>query len=280
MSYKTITVNIKSLQNAERLCAYACMVARKFNAHLIGVHTIPALEIYPGTMAPASLKKMSGYSEKQKKISADIKEIFQRATKNEDFVSEWREVDAQYLNSEHNVTADWVGSDLIIIGQTNPERDRRDQRNFVERAVRNSGRPVLVLPYAGTFETVGENILLGWSGTRESTRATHDALPFIKDANSTKIFWVGKQDDKTHYVEQTAREMAIGLDRHGANVSVMHKEPGSISIGDELLNEASDSGTDMIVTGGFGHSRMYDFVLGATTNHILKCMTVPVLLSH
>jgi nucleotide-binding universal stress UspA family protein len=280
MSYKTITVNIKSLQNAERLCAYACLVARKFNAHLIGVHTIPALEIYPGTMAPATLKKMSGYSEKQKKISADIKEIFQRATKTEDFVSEWREVDAQYLNSEHSVTADWVGSDLIIIGQTNPKRDRRDQRNFVERAVRNSGRPVLVLPYAGTFETIGENVLLGWSGTRESTRAAHDALPFIKDAKSTKIFWVGKQDDKTHYVEQTAREMAVGLDRHGANVSVLHREPGSISIGDELLNEASDSGTDMIVTGGFGHSRMYDFVLGATTNHILKCMTVPVLLSH
>lgn len=280
MSYKTITVNIKSLQNAERLCAYACMVARKFNAHLIGVHTIPALEIYPGMLAPASLKQMTGYSEKQKKISADIQEIFKHATQAEDFVSEWREVDAQYLSSEHNVTADWLGSDLIIIGQTNPERDRRDQRNFVERAVRNSGRPVLVLPYAGTFETAGENILLGWSGTRESTRAAHDALPFIKEAKATQIFWVGKQDDKTHYVEQTAREMAIGLDRHGAKVSVLHKEPGDITIGDELLNEASDSGTDMIVTGGFGHSRMYDFVLGATTNHILKCMTVPVLLSH
>jgi nucleotide-binding universal stress UspA family protein len=280
MSYKTITVSIKSLQNAERLCAYACMVARKFNAHLIGVHTIPALEIYPGMLAPASLKQMTGYSEKQKKISADIKKVFEHATQAEDFVAEWREVDAQNLNSEHSVTADWVGSDLIIIGQTNPERDRRDQRNFVERAVRNSGRPVLVLPYAGTFETVGENILLGWSGTRESTRAAHDALPFIKEAKATQIFWVGKQDDKTHYVEQTAREMAVGLDRHGAKVSVLHKEPGDITIGDELLNEASDSGTDMIVTGGFGHSRMYDFVLGATTNHILKCMTVPVLLSH
>jgi nucleotide-binding universal stress UspA family protein len=280
MSYKTITVNIKSLQNAERLCAYACMVARKFNAHLIGVHTIPALEIHPGMLASGTIYKMTEFTEKQKKISADIQEIFKLATQAEDFVSEWREVDAQYLNSEHSVTADWIGSDLIIIGQTNPERDRRDQRNFVERAVRNSGRPVLVLPYAGTFETAGENILLGWSGTRESTRAAHDALPFIKDSKSTQIFWVGKQDDRTHYVEQTAREMAVGLDRHGAKVSVVHKEPSSISIGDELLNEASDSGTDMIVTGGFGHSRMYDFVLGATTNHILKCMTVPVLLSH
>lgn len=280
MTYKTITLNLKNLENAERLCAYACMVARKFNAHLIGVHTIPALEVYPGMLAPASVSQMTGYAEKQKKKSAQIKEIFEHAVQAEDFVSEWREVDAQYLGQEHNIVADWVGSDLIIIGQSNPDRDRRDQRSHVEHAVRDSGRPVLVLPYTGKFENVGDNILLGWSGTRESTRAAHDALPFIKTAKSTNIFWVGKQRERTHFVEQTATEMAIGLDRHGAKVTVTHREPGSISIGDELLNEASDTGADLIVTGGFGHSRVYDFVLGATTSHILKCMTVPVMFSH
>jgi nucleotide-binding universal stress UspA family protein len=280
MTYKTITLSLKNLENAERLCAYACMVARKFNAHLIGVHTIPALEVYPGMMAPANLSQMTGYADKQKKISADIKKIFEHAVQAEDFVSEWREVDAQYLGSEHQLMADWIGADLVIIGQSNPDRDRRDQRSHVENAVRNSGRPVLVLPYAGKFEAVGDNILLGWSGTRESTRAAHDALPFIKAAKATQIFWVGKQDDRTHYLEQTAREMAVGLDRHGAKVTVTHREPGGISIGDELLNEASDRGTDLIVTGGFGHSRVYDFVLGATTSHILKCMTVPVMFSH
>lgn len=280
MTYKTITLSLKNLENAERLCAYACMVARKFNAHLIGVHTIPALEVYPGMMAPVSVNQMTGYADKQKQISAEIKKIFEHAVRTEDFVSEWREVDAQYLGSEHQLMADWIGSDLVIIGQSNPDRDRRDQRSHVENAVRNSGRPVLVLPYAGKFETVGENILLGWSGTRESTRAAHDALPFIKAAKETQIFWVGKQDESTHYLEQTAREMAVGLDRHGAKITVTHREPGGISIGDELLNEASDMGSDLIVTGGFGHSRFYDFVLGATTNHILKCMTVPVLLAH
>jgi nucleotide-binding universal stress UspA family protein len=280
MTYKTITLSLKNLENAERLCAYGCMVARKFNAHLIGVHTVPAIEVYPGMLAPASVSQMTGYHDKQKEISAEIKKVFENAVRAEDFIAEWREVDAQYLGREHHLMADWIGSDLVIIGQSNPDRDRRDQRSHVENAVRNSGRPVLVLPYVGKFETVGENILLGWSGTRESTRAAHDALPFIKVAKSTQIFWVGKQNERTHYLEQTAREMAVGLDRHGAKVTVMHREPGDIAIGDELLNEASDMGTDMIVTGGFGHSRIYDFVLGATTNHILKHMTAPVLFSH
>jgi len=280
MTFKTITLSLKNLENAERLCAYACMVARKFNAHLIGVHTVPAIEVYPGMMAPASVSQMTGYHDEQKQNSAEIKKIFDHAVQAEDFVSEWREVDAQYLGREHPLMADWIGADLVIIGQSNPDRDRADQRSHVENAVRKSGRPVLVLPYVGKFETVGENILLGWSGTRESTRAAHDALPFIKAAKSTQIFWVGKQKESTHYLEQTARQMAIGLDRHGAKVTVIHREPSDIAIGDELLNEASDMGTDMIVTGGFGHSRIYDFVLGATTNHILKHMTAPVLFSH
>jgi nucleotide-binding universal stress UspA family protein len=280
MTYKTITLSLKSLENAERLCAYASMVARKFDAHLIGVYTGTAAEVFPTMFTIANIEQMSAVAERRQATSRDIKAVFDKATRNEDFVAEWREVDPRHTNQEHQLTADWIGSDLVIMGQSNPDRDPRDQKSLIENAVMNSGRPVLVLPYAGTFETVGENILLGWSGTRESARAAHDALPFIKSAKGTRIFWVGKQNDKSHFIEQTAEQIAIGLDRHGAKVTVTHIEPGSISIGDELLNTASDTGADMIVTGGFGHSKFYDFVLGATTNHILKTMTVPVFLSH
>jgi nucleotide-binding universal stress UspA family protein len=280
MSYKTITVSLKSEENAERLCAFACMVARKFNAHLIGIHTIPAIEIYPGLGMLADDSMMVDFSKNQRRVSKVIESIFDNAVRKETFVSEWREVNAKNIRLEYNLIADWVSSDLIIIGQSDPKVDRHDQQNLVEDAIRHSGRPVLVLPYAGTFKAIGENILLGWSGTKEASRAAHDALPFIKTAVNTQILLVGKQDDATHYVEQTATELAIGLDRHGAKVTVIHSELGSLTIGDELLNRACDLGADMIVTGGFGHSRIYDFVLGATTNHILRHMTVPVLLSH
>jgi nucleotide-binding universal stress UspA family protein len=280
MTYKTITVSLRHPENAERLCAYAAMVARKFNAHLIGVHTAPSFDAIPTMFSVANIEQMTSVVERRKEKSKQIKAIFERTVAAEDFVSEWREAGAYDFNPDQQYTADWIGADLIIMGQSNPDRAPRTQQNLIEKAVMNSGRPVLVLPYAGTFETVGENILLGWSGTRESSRAAHDALPFIRDAKDTQIFWVGKQNDKTRYIEQTAEQIALGLDRHGARVTVTHREPGSISIGDELLNEASDMGADLIVTGGFGHSRVYDFVLGATSNHILKTMTVPILLAH
>jgi nucleotide-binding universal stress UspA family protein len=280
MSYRTITVSVKSLKNAERIITFAAMVARKSNAHLIGVHTMGTREVYSDLMSAVSVPQMAVFHEGQKEVSAQIKEVFDRITDKEDFAAEWREVDLLHEGSDSPILTDWLGSDLIIIGQSNPDNDRPDQRSLVERAVRGSGRPVLVLPYIGNFDTVGENILLGWSATRESARAAHDAMPLIKDAKDTKIFWVGKQGAQSQRVEQSANELAVALDRHGARVSILHADPGKISIGDELLNEATNSGSDMIVTGGFGHSRMYDFVLGATTNHLLKYMTVPVLLSH
>ncbi len=280
MTYKTITLSLKHLENAERLCTYAAMVARKFNAHLVGVHSAPAFEALPAMFSVANIEQMTSVIEKRKRKSKDIKAIFDKTMASENFISEWREVGAHDFSQDQQFIADWIGSDLIIMGQSNSDRSPRNQQNLIEKAVMNSGRPVLVLPYAGTFETVGKNILLGWSGTRESSRAAHDALPFIRDANATQIFWVGKQNEKTHFIEQTAEQIAMSLDRHGAKVTVTHREPGGISIGDELLNEASDMGADLIVTGGFGHSKVYDFVLGATSNHILKTMTVPVLLAH
>ncbi len=280
MTYKTITLSLKHPENAERLCAYAAMVARKFNAHLIGVFTAPTFDAIPTMFSVANIEQMTSVVEKRKQTSNQIKAIFDKTVASEDFISEWREAGAYDFNPDQQYIADWIGSDLIIMGQSNPDRAPRSQQNLIEKAVMNSGRPVLVLPYAGTFETVGETILLGWSGTRESSRAAHDALPFIRDAKATQIFWVGKQNEKTRYIEQTAEQIAIGLDRHGAKVTVTHREPGSISIGDELLNEASDMGADLIVTGGYGHSRVYDFVLGATSNHLLKTITVPILLAH
>lgn len=197
MSYRTITVNIKSLNNAERLVKFAAMVACKFNTHLIGVHTMGTMEVYTDLMTATTVPQMTTFHNEQKDTSTQIKEIFERVTRPEDFIAEWREVDLLHENSDTGILTDWLGSDLIIIGQSNPKNERRDQRSLVERAVRGSGRPVLVMPYLGEFDNVGDNILLGWSATRESTRSTHDALPLIKNALETKIFWVGRKVART-----------------------------------------------------------------------------------
>ena len=105
-------------------------------------------------------------------------------------------------------------------------------------------------------------------------------MPFLTNGEKTEIFWISKVDTKGNYLEDAAREIAVCLDRHGVNVNLSHFKESDLAIGDELLNKASDCGADLIVSGAYGHSRMYDFMVGATTPHLMKHMTVPVLLSH
>jgi nucleotide-binding universal stress UspA family protein len=80
--------------------------------------------------------------------------------------------------------------------------------------------------------------------------------------------------------EQPGADIALHLARHGLKVTVRHVDGADIGAGDLLLNEAADLQADLIVMGGYGHSRLRELVLGGATRTILRQMTAPVLLSH
>jgi nucleotide-binding universal stress UspA family protein len=102
----------------------------------------------------------------------------------------------------------------------------------------------------------------------------------MQQSDETRIFWItGSDVDADSALEHSGHELARCLDRHGVKTIVSHRTKTQIPIGDELLNEAADTGADLIITGAFGHSRLYDFVIGATTSHLMSFMTSPVLFS-
>ena len=278
MSYKTIAVFFNRKDNAEGVARYACSVARKFNSHLIGIFVTDSMENHPGLSPYIGKTILDQFEQSQTERMEDVKSIFQNATKNEDFVSEWRT--SQGRGNIGSTVCQMVRcSDLIIMPQMDPDSDRASYKDSLETVIRQSGRPVLVVPFAGHFDTVGEHPLVGWSPTREATRAIHDALPFIESSKDTLIMSVGEAYGASNGSSPTS-ELAAVLNRHGAKVTVAHRPKGTISIGDQLLNEAFEHGSDLIVTGAYGHSAIYDFVIGATTTHILDHMTAPVLLSN
>ena len=129
------------------------------------------------------------------------------------------------------------------------------------------------------FDTFGNKVTIGWSATKEAARAAHDAIPFLTGGGEATLVSVSRSDRPDDTLAASSKQLAAGLDRHGIKTTYQRYPLQSISIGDILLNHASESGADMIATGGFGHSRIYDFVIGATTSHLLEHMTVPVLLS-
>lgn len=280
MTYKTILVCLTTEFYAERLTKAACMLARKYNAHLIGLHTMQAAEVYPGIVAELPRPAMDVFDQEQAKQSENIQQMFEKHTSKEDFVSEWRSVKAQTTHVADRLVEHAHCADLVIMAQADIEHDRIDQYKAQEAVIKRAGRPVLVVPSVGDFETIGAHALMGWSATREASRAIHDAIPFVSNGGAATIMWVSHSDKDTAYLETTAHAIANCLNRHDVKVTVAHWQNSQIAIGDALLNEAFERGADMIVTGAFGHSKFYDFVIGATTNHLLEHMTVPVLFSN
>src|SRR5207237_6698666 len=118
-----------------------------------------------------------------------------------------------------------------------------------------AGRPVLIVPYAGAFETVGKQILIAWDGTREATRALHYALPLFTDPEATVVF-VGSHERDLEQHRPALDRVVHHLHRHGVAVRPEEALRGGLAVSDILLSRAADLGADLIVSGGYHHSQL------------------------
>ena len=259
----------------------AASVARQFNAHLIGLYAVHSPDIYASVSMQLSGDAIAEIKHMQQSQQNSVKAVFDAAASKENFQCEWRVIETSSSATGEKLAEQARCADLVIMSQVDPEDSQPGPAARQRHLVEHSGRPVLVIPRYGNFETIGTRTLLGWSATGESARAVHDAMPFIINSDDTRVFWVeGSDSTENSKLENTGHEIARCINRHGAKATVSHRKKTEISIGDELLNEAADTDTDLIVTGAYGHSKLYDFVLGATTSHLSRYMTVPVLFSN
>jgi nucleotide-binding universal stress UspA family protein len=141
------------------------------------------------------------------------------------------------------------------------------------QVVLSSGRPVLCVPHAGSFATLGQRVLVAWRGTRESARALHDALPLLVRARHVTLFTAG---DGSAGGEEALRHLAD----HGVEAELRQTALDGIDAGTAILNAVADVSADLLVMGAYGHSRMREFVFGGATSTVLRSMTVPTLISH
>ena len=167
--------------------------------------------------------------------------------------------------------------DLTVLAQPQ-EAERTLGRLFIEAALFESGRPILVVPYIQTAPLKLERVLVGWDGSRSAARAIGDALPFLTRARATEIVMVTAEPAKSD--ELPGADIAQHLARHGAKIAVERIPATDIDIAGTILSHAADVSADFLVMGGYGHSRMREFMLGGATRGILGSMTIPVLMSH
>ncbi len=282
MSYKTVLVHVDKDKHASERVKFAAQIAMKEEAHLIGAapsgisrFIYQSRFIYEGGGMATHL---DNHLEELRKASRDSLAQFENTVKGLGVQSyETRQVDDE---AGAGISLQARYSDLVVIGQTNPdESSTATLADFPEFVVMNSGRPVLIVPYVGTYESVPKRVLIAWDTSTSATRAVTAAIPMLKRAENVDVVVFNPESRGDAHGEQPGADIALYLARHRIKVNVVRQKT-DIDVGNALLSIATDLGSDMIVMGGYGHSRFREILLGGVTRTVLESMTVPVLMAH
>jgi len=278
MPYKTILVHLDVGARTGARLDLACRLARRSDAHLVGLHALTEIRL-PGYAALITSQKEE-VGQYQAKMAAELREqsaalFAQRVAAAGLARSEFRASDADALQV---VPLHARYADLVVAGQPD-ERDASGvEPDFVERLLLAAGRPVLVVPYAGNFADAGKRALVAWNASREATRALTDAIPLLREAEAVHVIAFDPSGGAHGAVP--GADIGLYLARHGIKVTVSQHSAPDVDVGNQLLSRAADLNVDLVVMGAWGHSRLQELVMGGVTQTILRSMTVPVLMSH
>jgi len=211
-------------------------------------------------------------------MAAKTREMFDHATGLRRLSAEWREI-PEGADADPALHARYA--DLAIFGQLDPERaETEPTRQRPEHVAIASGRPVLIVPYAGRFDNVGRRVLIAWSATREAARAVADAMPLLVSAELVTVLTVDPREGVGGHGELPGADIALHLARHGVKAQIERTVSAGLPVGEVLLSRLADLGADLLVMGAYGHSRAREVLFGGATRSVLRSMTVPVLMSH
>jgi nucleotide-binding universal stress UspA family protein len=272
---KDIVVNLKVGAKANSASDYAISVTAALDAHLTGVVFLYA-PIVPTSAGyvPPELEVIGRHN--QTAIEA-ARESFTTASTRAGIKAEPLTLSASLVSAGDQFGQIARRFDLAVVGQAEPETNPVYE-NIIEAALFDSGGPLIIVPYIQKAPLTLDHVMVCWDGGRAAARAIRDAMPFLRRAGGIEVVIVTNERGKQDQIERA--DIGAHLARHGLNVKVKRTPVGDVDVADMLLSHAADEGVDFIVMGGYGHSRLREFVLGGVTRSMLRTMTVPVLMSH
>lgn len=289
MTYRKILVPLVGHARDEQALSFAFVVAKQFGAHVCALFVRPE----PSEALPFMGEGISG---------AVVQEIIDAAKKAAEEASVRAAASLKKCAAEAGVTlmenpgarseptaalrtvqghfADVVEfesrlSDLVVFGGMAGE-ERFGLKEALETALIAAGRPVLLCP-AGAAKAIGTKIAIGFDGSGAAARAVHKALPFLLRAKQIELFHVASGQKSTLTLDPLRDYLAL----RGLQATEHVVDPAGHGVGDALVHAAVKHGADLLVIGGYGHSRLREFVLGGVTRHVLgDNAPMPVFLAH
>jgi nucleotide-binding universal stress UspA family protein len=275
---KDIILNLERDKSGDGARDYAISIAEMFEAHLAGVAFADGAGIPPYMMPDFPSDMLTSMvAESEAAMRASV-ERFEAAAKRSALSIEHRFVTQSDLGPPDAFSMMARRFDLSVVMQSDDDKSVNNDV-MIEAALFNSGRPVIIVPYIQKSGLKLDRIVCCWDGSRAAARAVNDALPFLKRARVVELFIVANEKTRDKR-EILGVEIGGHLARHGIKVEVESVPASDIDVADAILSHVSDCSANMIVMGGYGHSRLREFVLGGVTRGILATMTVPVFMSH
>lgn len=279
MALKDLLVVVDDTAAAAARIDVAAQLAARNDGHLTGLYAVTPI-VLPGyieTELPEEVRDNQRRYAQERAAKAEA--LFDAAMRRHGLTdrSEWR---LAHGNPTDLAALHGRYADLVVVGQVDPRRDRDRPVVQPQDLVFECGRPLLVVPYAGSFNSVGERVLVGWNGSAEAARAVGDAMPLLTEAKRVVLLAVNPKAGSAGIGDEPGADIAKHLSRHGCRVEASHVSTDQVEPGDTLLNTVSDESCDLVVMGAYGRSRLREQVLGGMTRYMLQHMTVPVLMSH
>jgi nucleotide-binding universal stress UspA family protein len=272
---KDILVNLTVGKPNDIAGDFAISVAEMFDAHLSAVAAACKLPV-ADTLDGISATSFDAYTDERQAEAEKAKRSFNERARRAD------------IRSDSSVVTDFTAEvaqlfaqaarhyDLSVVAQEQRENDLPESL-IIEAALLESGRPVLVVPYIQKTGIKLDRVMLCWDGSKNASRALADSMPLLERAGTIDVVTVEAKEQRSAI---RGAQIADHLARHGFKVGLKPIVAPEGDVANVLLSRAADSETDLIVMGGYGHSRLREFLFGGATKGMLEGMTVPVLMSH
>jgi nucleotide-binding universal stress UspA family protein len=279
MAFKDIVVHVDESKHCPTRIDVALRLANDHGAHVSGVYVKQPVNLPAYVAAQVGPEVIEVHNKLAAEAAAKAEASFTSMAEKAGVTAEWRVWEGAI---DEVVALHARYADLTVIGQADPEGETAsDAIDVPGHVVLFSGRPVLVVPYAGTFAKIGENVLVAWNASRESARAVNDAMPFLERAKSVTVLSVNpNRSGGGDLGDLPGADISLHLARHGVKTEAAQIFAEDVDVGDMILSRISDVGADLVVMGGYGRSRLRELVMGGASRHLLHHMTVPVVMAH
>ncbi|HEY4135041.1 MAG TPA: universal stress protein [Alphaproteobacteria bacterium] len=277
MDYKDILVHLDSSPSCPARIDVAIAFARAFGAKLTGLYVVGLAPMHQYAEADLGPELVEAHDRYMREAAHEAERIFTEHTRNAGVAAEWRQVEGPLPDL---VMLHARFADLVIAGQRNPERlDPGTAPELPEQMVLDVGRPVIIVPHTGAFQTVGERVLILWKTSRGAARAVNDALPFLRKAKEVCVLTINPESGISGQGDNPAADVVAHLSRHGIAAQGRTAKTERGTMGQTMRDISADFGADMIVMGAFGRARWREMILGGMTRNMLAKMEVPILMS-